>query len=1252
MKTIQNNFNIMFSTEKKNSGKNSNSRNNNNSTKMSNSNLLALFDEEEETNGVNMYSINVKPGFETKVDKKVTKSISELEPDGKTPDGEEDPEEKKKPKGEDEDEDTDEASEDLECLNDSDLTTKSRKSKLRKSLIKSSKYKSVQVLTDSSKQELTDVLKDALKAAENAINDKRLNEALSTGNGSAKQLISLLKPLSDQMFMLLASVQTTGYRVSQIPAEDYNVLRDIKGTVDSVIQPQTATDQISTIMSLRNLYLTLSSTNRMIQGEINLVDNLEMFRTFRIFGDVDANDRDIINLSRDSVGDTSIEPDIAIIKPMFLFFVDDKLRRSLTDMGISPRLIRALGNYSIPSLFNGNSNTDTNPEEENLTFSSLSRISRSDNAKVTHSFPDFVWSNNGVDSIRQKSIMAYKSRNEKFINEIQELFNTMNSHNFKEFSYDVCFSIVLTNWLNAAYKVLVESHTHISELIQRGVATDMDRMVGLSGPAIASYLLDSITFNVSENKSTNYMGLIEDAINNNNVISMTKKLTYSEFAYKSLVSAYKSVTYVTTSDLNYYIGETKIGQHKQKVVVAPKLYLPVNIADNTVNYHMEVKVRKAGAINNICYVKDIFSYRVPLIKIAYSANRDSTEAGEIVNISILHTLANMTNAQYKSRLDAFYAANYITKPKGEEISFTKLFGAYDNVSHGLLAADKHMGFPRLWSSIAPFYMKNAILGLNPITIGDVTESTCVLAPFIDQLANGTYNINKDVSGTNYNKIFSTADYLKAIMNYHTDFSWIESWAVLSRIYMGYCHCVNTLVSGEDSVYPTDLLDSEGIPILSSESEYYQIPSITFLTSPSSDSLVQSSQEAVTTVMRRASYIFDEGKYKIKVTRFNNNLDVSPSGNSSMISTNDIMKAFKFVAYNKGTGGYYLIDNNNPFPNMSRKTWFNIVSGEPDLINSIIPSEVAVNIKADDIKNEILTQSYISGNLLIYDRFNSESSKLSYDVSLIPSTNLIGYRFGNSVSREKVLKRTSDGSGKYLNFNKYCYINDDFYPTFIKFTNVIPCNTGLFRYVTETTKASTLDSMSNGKFFEILGNFFHNIGVDNGNMQGFRVLLQSAFGIRPMINTRSLISDNIDETLLANGYNDENYMSLTDSEGIGDESNINYFKSSFRYPQFAIVPTSQVISGLCDLPPIEDEDFELSYDTSVSMSLSQKFFSKFGSILPNYQTSNQTYTRDKGEAFLYALNQRIQNANLTNADNDLVIDVTIRNILNAIGMEDK
>lgn len=1114
-------------------------------------------------------------------------------------------------------------------------------------------FSRVAKIVNSTIQEASKGAYDALKKLQDQVNDPGRTPRI-VDNGSTGILRSVFEPVIASTYSILQSIPLSGFGNNELNAEGARLLRDIRAELAEIANANSVSDKYAMIMSIRSLYLTLMATHNMIHGDANLVNSgdldgqHDLWRTFQTYAAFDDSETyGPLAHHRNETGDNAIEPDLTMVKPMFLIFPHQDLKRELMKMSIDEKLIGRynddndfgiLGFFSTPTVVNGNGTGDLTPHEEDRTLEALFRMRDGENEITALNSPAFTWSENGTDKVRSLTPESYRKNNKAFLDEIQTLYSKAVSHHIKEMNIDICFSLVLTGWLNAAFKVLVETNLNgaIDE-VKKGIKFDLDRFIGVNGDSLLFTVLSELKLgssNVSNDDALfdSVFDMPVKFVKQSMAKVLGGKFHYSITAYKLLQADFKTTSFKLPSELEHFIGDNKIGEHSVKVTVIPKLYLPVDVTVNP-TISIKVDIPRPRQVTIMPVVTNPFSFTIYSSKTHFVASRNASENDFIFNQSLLHAIAQMTNKTYTEYLDAFYDSNYyVTGNSGEERSLATIFGRPIKTSG--------VGYNRYFSALAPAYNKAKILGLSLPTNNArfKTSSNYIQYPLMDQdfSYNGAMNLRS--SGFNVYKVFNLGDYIKAVFNMHADWSWVEAAIVASMIQTGY------MVEPTAPQYDPDA----STPITFGTNLFGRTSTIAGTPTGASTSVVSA-------VLRRARNFMDSDRYKFGFTRFdgNNFIEAFYPVTSKRITKADVIKAFRYSTYERTSA--FLVDNSVKVDPSVRKFWPIVTSGQLSNLSYIIKEGSKINVTESAFLAEI-TKDHLDGQLVIYDTIHATGDKLSFSLAQIPATPLVGLKFTSAAMRNKVLSHSITPTliSSRVRFNEYCYIADDFYVSKIIYTLTVPTNT---KHASHGAGIETELSVNNIKQFDIAINALHRVGVDAGNPQGFRLLLQTAFGINSTINTRALVreTDTVDTGVGSEGEgidfggktnNNSTYVALTDASEIEAAS----FMSSFRYPQTVVVPA---VGRLTGIPKHIVEASQLQDSNYWSIRTAHIFFEKLGATVENNRSDSQVqhlgYNAEKYTIF--PLRQGL-NDEYNAGEFDLAVVLPARTIIKTLEMEDK
>lgn len=1162
--------------------------------------------------------------FGTKFSAKADVTIPEEDQDDETgfPPVEEEP--KKKPKGDGEDETIDDASAFSRAV-------KSRKASYKK-----------EVKVSVPNQELIDSTRDAFRALENEVN-AREKDPYVVDNGSVIPMISMIKPLAGYAYSIISKINTN-VESDALSIDSRRLLMDIRNQVAEITNAVTNADVVSMTMSIRNLSVILYAANEMIHGEANLVnghghnDQSDLWRFFhrytpvRADGTVAAPDGDVNTVARhrNMTGDNAISPDVTIVKPIFLVFPCQDLKRKLVALDIDCQLIGdheddndmgILGHYSIPTVFNGNNRQGGLVIEEDRQFAGLGYMTMGDDEGTHLNAPNFTWSHNGTQDLRQKCPAAYRAQNDAFVAEIRDLIIKAKETGVQEINPSIAFCLVLTGWMNGAFKAMVEANAiNVKDEISKGISLNEKRFIAANNTDILAKIITELGIGYDgDKKQTQYASMLDaviDQINRKMSRVMGGKFHYSEKAYALIRNDFKTMTYEATGADEYYIGDIKFGSGIIKITVAPKLYLPVD-ASVTEYEEIRIPVNVARPKNTLAgVVTHPFNFIMRLNRTHWVLNRNVNENDLILNISLFHAVCGMTNAEYAGFVDHFYERNTMSVGNAE-VPFANIIGT-DGV-----------GYARYLSAIAPFYEKSKVLGVSPVhQVNNPGDDCMIRYPMLDQLGNFNAYRNRDTAWRNQYAPYVLGDYIKACFNYHADWSWIEAGIVAAGIMSGY-------------------VTTQNEPQFNGTEAYAYNP-VAF--SP----VAADGFTPITTYLRQARAFMDAERYNFGFKRFNSEFitkQPAPTRSGKIVRA-DIEKAFRWSLYNRTH--YYLIDNTVKDNFAAKNYWIESRNGVLTRIFKCIEEGTKVNITEKDALSKLLSKEYCDGSLLIYDNYHAENARIGYTPENIPGTELVGYRMTNgagadsNVVRDRVCRDVVEDNviRRYLGVNDYVYISDDFYPETITYTVVVPTNTTHAYAVIGDAAVG----MNNIRFFDVAINFMYRTGMIAGNADGARMVTQMMFGINQEVDTLDLVraadAENNHET---QGYGGVNYHTTT---GVAaGEPAAESFVSSWRYPQYIVAPAYGVFTGIP--AHIEEANALAAYDI-ISKVNAKRVADVFGTIIDNYNSAVQTYHNDKsGKAnIIFALRQGLNNNIYGAQAYDFIVTMPARSIINAIEMEDK
>lgn len=738
----------------------------------------------------------------------------------------------------------------------------------------------------------------------------------------------------------------------------------------------------------RNLILQM---NTLYKGNAALLSNEDASRLYPLHNEI--NDEFFHYLNRDAVGDNSILPDITIIKPVFLLFVDDDLKKSLKEMKVSDSYIGLLKNVSVPTLIN-EEKFYADPAQNLIEDTGLFTVK------------EFEWSKQGVDqsceSVAIQTVKAYKERNEMFLKELRDYLALAKANNAVEISRspDVAFVHVLTWWLNAAYAAIVERQFDIAGIIDKGIKTDFNRGLGINTMTFATKFLTSLQSSNTDGK-TGYDSLIQVPLtlanNKYNGSLRNAKLYMSKYAYDEMTKAVIARTFIPEeSDIEYYIGYNKVGTHRISVNVVPRVYLPLDITVTNAGY---INVITANGEERVA-IGDIFCYAHKTSRTIVKQDRKLSQSAYLMNISLFHMIYKVTAETYQSTVKAFFDTTSFSTESLRPQTLSKIF------SNGKVS------FKRSFSGISPFYNKS--IHIRRTKAHDSTNSM-YYQPGIDQAMQKPVYIN-DKGLITSARPFGLYDYIVSLFNNHGDYSWVESFIYLTQTFSGYCQLL-----------PVDAKPLEG-------SKTVSCVNLTFMKSMSDKNmrvydLIRENNMYQTNLKLNGTFNvpFESIKTKVEVDGALN----------KYISQDDIIRAFRYTTYHRKSNEPYLIDNF--YKTLKDGCYFlpSIDNGELTTINVLLNDHQMYNIDKDFVMSAFKSSYANDGKLLISDNVNA--NKLTLRPTVIKNTNYVGFS-GTSAMIDNFFSFDKTLAKKTLDVNKYVYISDDFFPTSIFYTVPVFSNT--------------------------------------------------------------------------------------------------------------------------------------------------------------------------------------------------------------------
>jgi len=1158
-------------------------------------------------NGENKYQFDVEDTHEDDADeeaeagKKKKPWEKEDEPNGKKdqedPDAEENDGSKKKPKGKKGEEDDDDTVVIATTADGSSISADLRKSesffevavkqyssneKLNKALLSRTKENIKLVRAEMRKaenrNEVNDKIHDVCKEMEAIVNDEARRSKYSD-NGMAKALALAFEPYTELSYALLAMTPTHAAD-DQFSIETRDLFADISEMLQRISTARTASERILLLMTLGSQYRTLFQSHSMISGEVNFVNgrgtaawNQQTFEDLWAYYlyDVEFNDlvpvdghpqtqdtSRIANIEdngrkwRGQVGDNAQQPDITIVKPFFLLFVDDKLLYELRKLHISEEALSVLGNYAIPTeLWGENADDKWEPEHESYKKSSIHCKSNdgllsygdavgSNFSKVAFASkrPDFEWSHNGTLNLISNTPAKLAARNTAFINEVKAVIQLAESISVVEVSEDVAFFLVLTNWLNAVYKYMIDINGSFIQYVEKGIKANTERFIAPFTQDVILKTLTSFTPQEGTFEASSVYDLLIRKVNLEYDRSTSVGYTYSPIAYNYMKDEFSSVTYMVNGDDEFHIGKVSVGTNKILITLLQKLYLPINLmaADSDLSdLHIKTNFMSSTFGHREIEIANPYLFATSVISLTFNKRRGASETGLLTNVSLFHLMMKISCQDWNNIINDFFE-NQVYTYDGRRTTLGDIFNLQPNADTN--AAFSKVPYIRVFNPMTPAYKRAAYLQLVPLSTTSpkveddkYNNDEVWLNPLMDQAYNTAPSLFADYTNTNQYLPCSIGWMIQSLINEHADFSWI-----LQSIFLTYIKTKLTVKVCEDNnlrAYGTTFT----LPVLpfcikltsATTGTVTEIKSANYDTYTNNYPAIPYSTYA----RRRQSFL---KKLGYNPEYINSPIEpITISSPKTALSTNDIIKAFRFVPYavneynpvtHLTSSVNYIIDNKFADAGKSCAKTIYYSVGDPDNAGytriqeyrRIIRDGEAINITESEIRQQVINPDFLNEGFIIFDDYHVDNNTSSghepqYNQTkvnvpfahapyAIENTNLVGYRVANishvfpHMARQDLYPLTDN------NLNRYCYIPDDFYPCCIVFGNVIPFSTQRSEHALGDNYDKR-NSFNNLTAYDLIANVFHRVGFDKYDFASTHSMLAALVGLDPAMEVWEL-----------------------------------------------------------------------------------------------------------------------------------------------------
>lgn len=963
----------------------------------------------------------------------------------------------------------------------------------------------------------------------------------------------------------------------------------LKDSLNSAKNASTLPELITTVLSLRPSLIRLMSTVDLLEADPGLLNTPDFIETHMWNGQTAGGSL----LQRDTLSDNAVLPDRTIVKPIFLLFIDEKIKNELRSLNVDNRVIDMLGNYSIPSYrWDGELN-------------SLNSMFNNNGALKDPQM--FGWSNNGTLARNMKTVSAYQKNTTEFLNQVQAKYKLAQSKALMEYTYEVAIFEVLTSWLNGAFKALVEANSFVLPEVLKGIQFERDRLLPVDNASLAlQYLIESAD---SSGKVKAPFTALFESIDTSLKSNLSRKLIYNEYAYTFVKREFKTLTFsIDDKSSKYYIGSTLIGNHKIKINILPKLYLPVNLKTPQ---RMDFTSSSGVVVRAI----DAFRFQLQVRNSFYIKDRDTTYNSTITIFSIMHELINMPAASFNQAITDFFSDKGVVTYNGAAVTFNKLFNS---------AFDER----RELSAIPPHYYKDILIGKTMTVFESEVLSTNPEDPAPD-VSNKWYWPHMDMALmkdtlVNDNGIWAISqpylfgDVLRSLYNFHGDFSWIEMGIVFAQLatrglflYRPHLTVVN----------PTDL----GAAATLDSGDVTGDLRTTYVTTTSGDYGLTRTEYTWARVMRQAYYTqlytLKENPNNVKwleTFEFKSNPSLKPT----LIGKNDIddVNRYQFITRN---GINYIIDVKLLNKNVKNLPIITAVDGMSRFsgVKRLLVDNAMGKVTESEIRNDILDADILNKGLLFFNE-RTDVEDFAKDPAIIPGTDLFAFEVPAHFS--------------LANINSLIYIKDNFVPYYQSFSVSLPTNCNRNdKYVNNIMPA------------RFTSHALIASGVLQSNLYDSIRVIASSFGI-PARQYNSVIFPEGDAQLydVVSPALPIDYIDPADTDAVVTDPNADTFGfvtsdeyGSFLHFRVDISLNALLNTGFYGILPAE-------YAANVSFLKSNQYMEYFG--LPHVSPYHVTDLVKSKRTELVTLDVAVNAANL---DHNLRISLKPRDIIMLLDMED-
>lgn len=1025
---------------------------------------------------------------------------------------------------------------------------------------------------------------DAIKQFVNYQNQSSKIHEVITDNGSVSLYTGYAAKKANQI--LASFIASLDYSVLSDPdalSEFADFNRELKYQI-SKSKSLSKVDNSLLINSLRGYIHSLLSTGKTAVGNSKIVDESKTVEDFLI----SSTEEKII---RDSLGDNSFTPDVAVIAPFILLFPSNDFKKALKLEGVSQSVIDRLDLYSIPSTISRDTfNASTGSVGESLAFTS----------KTLANIKKFSWSQNGessaLDKTKDLTLECYRANNEAFLKEFRDYKRIASQNAHKEIveSPDLIFYTILDQWLNAAYMGLVASNIAIKSIIEDGIQKNEERLTIPSCAELASEMLfiNNDTDNDQFNSTATMM--FDYACRNLNNFFGEGAIPVSKTAMNIMKDFFSVCLVSVKSQKDLYIFRNKVADYKSMVNVIPELVLPINVSEAQPGYATRIDSSSASKVE----ISDMLFFAIKNSNMSYSAKNKRLESGILSNINLFRLIYKLfTDGYYEKCVHSFKAGNFVDVTNKGAFTIAQLLPASE------------ISYRPEFSGLAPcFDLAYLIRKYVPVQ----TERAGYQRPGIDACFAHKFSVNDGSTTLSANKPFSYYDMMIALINQHSDYSWVESLCALTHVFK-YGYTSNNKLSLSYTVPVVELNED----VLTSTVVNYE---------SNSDDYKLIDQDGT----KIGFYTLFEKKFKFMETVgigkdclwINNPRDLVDHYLTSKSSRKEwaikqLTRAFQYQIYYYKVSEPYLVDNNIARRSESLilpKITKNTIVG----FSSLESQGSDLNYTEAEVKDSFLEEV---GNINVPIAFDfrdlgSDDIQFTGELCVIPATEIIAYKVSSDLASQ-IISFDKDNARKILRINDIIYLKDELYPTEVYFSS---------RVMT--------DSFQSGKAcvnreipLEALINLKIRTGEITTNVKDVCHLFSSILGF----------SKNY-ELAYVNLYQSQSTDPILTGKKLATNNPVGRLSSS-RYPEYIYIPSNVLNSGL---PEFMGSSTDIGY---VSFTTANNFYHDLGSIVPNLNGNLRTVNKEGGKLL------KVRELNVqTDNNSDTMVLLTKGSIIKKLGLD--